>query len=46
MRDMGKGTYLVDKDNGNVIRRFLNERVPRDACHWFTHHRFGVLKIS
>ena len=33
MQDMGKGTYLVDRNNGNVIRKFLNERGLGDACH-------------
>ena len=33
LQDMGKGTYLVNGDNKNVIRRFLKEYGPRNASH-------------
>ena len=33
MRDMGKETYLVVENNGNVVQKFLNERGFEDACH-------------
>ena len=42
MQDMGKGTYLVVGNNGNVTRKFVNERESGDACHWFTHRRLGL----
>ena len=46
MQDIGRGTYLVVGNNGNMTQKFLNEREPEDVCHQFTHRRLGGRKIS
>lgn len=39
---MGKETYLIVRNNGLGIWKFLKKREPEDACHPCTHYRLEI----